>query len=176
MWLRRPLPGLLKAILAQVIVLKSLLNLSLCVHNKRPVLNHWLVQRLPADEDKPQRVPWPVPDTEAVAGAKNKRVMAWRGGGIWIAEDAFTFDDVNKRVPGFGDGLVELGSWLHCEVEIHCWRSSVDWGLDTECFACDDSDVDPVFLDLGYVFALQFLIPRLNPVSVQNICKLLQKK
>ena len=54
--LRPPMLGHFKAILGVVIVLNGLLNLSLSVHDKRAMLDHWLIKGLASNEHKPEWV------------------------------------------------------------------------------------------------------------------------
>lgn len=49
-----PVLGHFKAILGVVIVLNGLINLSLSVHHKGTMLDHWLIQWLPSSKHKPQ--------------------------------------------------------------------------------------------------------------------------
>lgn len=120
------MPGVLEPILAVMVVLDGLLDLGLGGHDEGAMLHDGLVQRLAADQDKPQGLRRPVPHAEAVAGAQHQRVVAGRRGRLGVPEHAFSLQDVDEGVPVLGDSLVNLRARMQREVEIHGRRLGVD--------------------------------------------------
>lgn len=168
LWLRLPVLGLLKSIFALVVVLDGLLYLILCVHNKRSVLHYGLIQWLPTEKKKPQRLRRPVPHAETVSKAQHQCMVACHRGRIRVPEDAFTIDDVDKGIPRLGDALVDLRSRFQHEIQIHCRSSGAYRWSDSKCFPGDNSDIDSIFLDPDYVIALQLLVSRFDSLDWES--------
>lgn len=168
--MRSPIIPHLKAILAIVIVFNSFLNLRLCVHHKRAILCHRLIEWLSSNEHKPQRLWRAVPHTEAITTlSEDKDMVCCSWGWIWRPKNPFPFDHISKGIPRCWNALMQLGSGHHGEIKEHGWSAGVDWGLNSHCFSCYHSHFNPIFFCCWYVLTWKFLIVRLNPDSLSKL-------
>ena len=83
---------------------------------------------------------------------------------FWVPKHPFTFQDIHKRVPFYGYGLLQVSSWTQSEVQIHGGGLCVYWWFFPQGLPCYDPHLDPVFCSFCDVLTLYFLVPRLDPV------------
>lgn len=150
--LRSPLSSQLKPILAIVIVLNGLVNLSLRVHHKRAMLNHRLVERLTTNQDEPQWLGGLVPHTQPLPWPQDQDVVSRHRGRIRNSENTLALNYVHESVPRFWDGLMIMGTWFEGEIQVHCWSLSVNRGVNPHRFPCYDFNFDPVAFCIRDVF------------------------